>query len=233
MSGARTRSRRWRLPLLLALWASRASADEPTLTLADLAAYRAALSAKAETPPARVGFRDLWGAPERYRGRLVQVEGRLVRRFRQDAFGTFPPMAEAWAVSPAGDPFCLVFPDPASPASPPLGTPVRFVGTFLKRVRYQAGDGPRLAPLIVGGGPPVASVRASATSKPPRRYGTTLDWTAALAVAALVAFFLARMHLNKPVARNPVRATEPPPDFLTTADDVDLPDATNPAEARP
>ena len=220
MSGARTRSSRWRrrLPILLALWASQARADEPTLTLADLAAYQAALSAKADTPPARVGFRDLWGAPERYRGRLVQVEGRLVRRFRQDAFGTFPPLAEAWAVSPAGDPFCLIFPDPASPASPALGTPVRFVGTFLKRVRYRAGDGPRLAPLIVGGGPPVASARVSTVSKTPRRFGSTLDWTAGLAVAALVALFLARMHLNKPVALTPGRAMDPPPDFVTTAD---------------
>jgi hypothetical protein len=233
MSGPRTRSRRGCLTLLLALWSSRASGEEPTLSLADLAAYRAALTAKAEAPPARVGFRDLWGAPERHRGRLVRVEGRLVRRFRQEAFGTFPPLVEAWAVSPAGDPFCLVFPDGESPASPPLGTPVRFVGTFLKRVRYQAGDGPRLAPLIVGGGPLVASARAPATSRAPRRYGTTLDWTAGLAVAAFVAFFLARMHLNRPISRHPGRAMEPPPDFLTTADDVHLPGATNPAEDRP
>jgi len=156
-----------------------------------------------------------------------------VRRFRQDAFGTFPPLAEAWAVSPSGDPFCLVFPDSASRASPALGSPVRFVGTFLKRVRYQAGDGPRLAPLIVGGGPPVASARAPAASRPPRGFGSALDWTAGLAVAALVTLFVARMHLQKPVALTPGRATDPPPDFLTTADDVDLPDATNPAEARP
>ena len=57
-----------------------------------------------------VGFRELWDHPETYRGRRVQVEGRVVRRFRQGAFGTFPPLDEVWAVSPAGDPFCLVFP---------------------------------------------------------------------------------------------------------------------------
>ncbi len=209
---------RW--PILLALWASRASADEPSLTLADLSAYRSALSAKADAPAARVGFRDLWGHPERYRGRLVRVEGRLVRRFRQDAFGTFPPLAEAWAVSPSGDPFCLVFPDSASRASPPLGSPVRFVGTFLKRVRYRAGDGSRLAPLIVGGGPPVASARASASSKPEPGYGSTLDWTAGLVVAGFVALFVARMHLNKPVARTPGWASDPPPDFLTSPEEA-------------
>ena len=219
--------------MVLALWSSGASAEEASLTLADLAAYRAALSPKATAAPDRVGFRDLWGDPETYRGRVVRVEGRLVRRFRQDAFGTFPPLAEAWAVSPSGDPFCLVFPDSASRASPALGSPVRFVGTFLKQVRYRAGDGPRLAPLIVGGGPPVASAKAPAPPRPRRGYGSTLDWTAGLIVAGFVALFVARMHLNKPVARTPGRATDPPPDFLTTAGAVDLPDAPNPAEDRP
>ena len=219
--------------LLLALWGARASADEPSLTLADLPAYQAALSAKATIPPARVGFRDLWERPERYRGRPVRVEGSLVRQFRQAAFGTFPPLVEAWAVSPAGDPFCLVFPDSASRATPALGTRVRFVGTFLKQVRYQGGDGPRLAPLIVGAGPPVASAKPPAAPRPARRYGSTLDWTAGLLVAGFVALLVARMHLNKPVARTPGRAMDPPPDFLTTADDADLPDAKNPSEARP
>ena len=158
-----------------------------------------------------------------------------MRRFRQEAFGTFPPLTEAWAVSPAGDPFCLVFPnpDPASRATPALGTPVRFDGTFLKQVRYQGGDGPRLAPLIVGGGPPIASAKAPAPPRPRRGYGSTLDWTAGLIVAGFVVLFVARMHLNKPFARTSGWATDPPPEFLTSADDDPLPDATNPPEARP
>ena len=79
----------------------------------------------------------------------------------------------------------------------------------------------------------MVSARAPVGSKAPRGYGSTLDWTAGLAVAALVTLFVARMHLQKPVALTPGRATDPPPEFLTTADDVDLPDATNPTEARP
>ena len=38
---------------------------------------------------------------------------------------------------------------------PKLGQMVQFTGTFLKIVRFAAGDGTRLAPLIVGDQPPV------------------------------------------------------------------------------
>jgi hypothetical protein len=149
------------------------------LTLADLAAYRAALSGKAtgenaktSDPPVRVVFRDLWNRPETFRGRRVTTQGRIERIFRQGPIGSFPALAEVWIVSPAGDPFCLVVPnesgagilpvndhgveDRATPAAiPEQGQTVRFTGTFLKMVRYAGGDGARLAPLVVGNRPPV------------------------------------------------------------------------------
>jgi hypothetical protein len=156
------------------------------LGLADLAGYRAALSgkataddAKADDPPARVAFRDLWNRPDRFRGRRVTIEGRVLRIFRQGPVGSFPPLAEVWVTAPAGDPFCVVFPQPVPPGEdspkrgspaqaarnqgnevranlmPALGRTVRFTGTFLKQVSYAAGDGARLAPLVVGEGPPV------------------------------------------------------------------------------
>ncbi len=149
------------------------------LGLADLAAYRAALSGKAtiddarpSDPPAPVGFRDLWERSEAYRGRRVTIRGRLERTFRQGAVGSFPPLVEAWVFSASGDPICVVFPRPETPAGgasaigsapdsaddhrqdgraggsamPGPGRLVRFTGTFLKTVRYPAGDGERLAP---------------------------------------------------------------------------------------
>ncbi len=158
------------------------------LNLADLAAYRAALSgqptadhAKATDPPRQVHFRDLWNQPDAFRGRRVIVQGRVERIFRQAAVGSFPPLAEVWIASPAGDPFCVVFspkettvgddqpvgtnrPDKTSRspnrrerplATPVVGTTVRFTGTFLKMVTYAASDGQRLAPLIVGERPPL------------------------------------------------------------------------------
>ncbi len=104
---------------IVVLWTlglSRADASESALGLSDLAAYRAALSEHGLGPgesspvPVRVDFRALWDHPGDFQGRLVEVRGRLVRRFRQGAFGTFPPLEEAWIVAPSGDPFCLVFP---------------------------------------------------------------------------------------------------------------------------
>ena len=87
--------------------------------LADLAAYRAALSGRATAddarpsdPTARVGFRDLWERTEAYRGRRVTIGGRLERTFRQGAIGSFPPLVESWIFSPTGDPFCVVYPRP-------------------------------------------------------------------------------------------------------------------------
>jgi hypothetical protein len=157
------------------------------LSLTDLAGYSAALSgkptalgAKQTDPPSRVKFKDLWNRPDRFRGRRVTVEGRVMRIFRQGPVGSFPALAEVWITSPAGDPFCVVCPQGASndqkqagpgdlasvPAEeskgehedgrmPAQGRVVHFTGTFLKMVRYAGADTNRLAPLIVGDARPV------------------------------------------------------------------------------
>jgi hypothetical protein len=162
------------------------------LSLADLAGYRAALSgkptaddARASDPPTPVKFKDLWNRPDAFRGRRITIQGRVSRIFRQGPVGTFPPLAEVWITSPAGDPVCVVCPQPGSTddpatglqaaagekalpleekqrnaerggAMPELGRTVRFTGTFLKMVSYAGGDGARLAPLVVGDRVPMA-----------------------------------------------------------------------------
>jgi hypothetical protein len=149
------------------------------LSLADLADYRVALTgkptaddARPSDPPARVVFKDLWNRPEAFRGRRVVVKGRVQRIFRQGPVGSFPALAEIWIVSPTTDPICLVVPQESATAAlaankqsleagstfrqlPKLGQVVQFTGTFLKVVRFAAGDGHRLAPLVVGDQPPV------------------------------------------------------------------------------
>jgi len=172
------------VPVVLALGCYlRSFADDSDppqqLTLADLAGYRAALSgnaitddAKAADPPAPVSFKDLLNRPNAFSGRRVTVQGRVERIFRQGPVGSFPPLAEIWITSPAGDPFCLVVPQKggtgilsltthgqegratAQPI-PELGRMIRFTGTFLKLVGYAAKDGTCLAPLVVGHRPPV------------------------------------------------------------------------------
>jgi hypothetical protein len=213
------------------------SGQDDELSLADLTAYRAALSGKATAddarptdPSARVGFRDLWDRPDAHRGRRVTVEGRVGRIFRQGPVGSFPPLIQVWAYSPAGDPFCLVFPRPADSAAPVkesesraaipgLGQTVQFTGTFLKIVRYAAGDGPRLAPLVVGDRPPAPAVRGKGVSASPasgepgsparilraiggERAGpassawSPASWGLALALAAVAVGILAWQHLR-------------------------------------
>jgi hypothetical protein len=169
------------------------------LSLGDLASYRAALwgratrdDARPSDAPVRVGFRDLWERPEAFQGRRVIVHGRVERNFRQGPVGDFPPLAEVWATSPAGDPFCLVFP-PSGPIRrsdlrhdvdsphvtdrghepittstgvPERGRAVRFTGTFLKMVRYTASDGERIAPLIVGDRPPTSEPAGTNSREP-------------------------------------------------------------------
>ncbi|HZW31467.1 MAG TPA: hypothetical protein VFF52_12220 [Isosphaeraceae bacterium] len=169
------------IPLGLSALDGSAGADEPgtnpdqdrsrgdRLSLADLAAYRAALSgrptaddARPADPPVPVQFRDLWTHPGTFQGRRVTVRGRVERMFRQGPIGSFPPLVEAWIFSTAGDPFCVVFPlpvverghdagaTPPPPAVPQPGHWVRFTGTFLKMIRYTGADGARVVPLIVG-----------------------------------------------------------------------------------
>jgi hypothetical protein len=206
------------LGILLAVAGNnRVAADDAALTVADLAAYRAALSGQrgVTDPPAVVGFRELWDHPATYQGSRVQVQGRLARRFRQGSFGTFPPLEEAWVFSPAGDPFCLVFPATrehgqtkadAKAKVPGAAGSVRFAGTFLKLLEYQGADGPRRAPLIVGPAPPVAVMGTLEQSKQQARVAegplTQLDWTIALAATLAAALALAYQHLRRPLQRS-------------------------------
>jgi hypothetical protein len=242
------------------------------LGLADLAAYRAALSGKATAdearpsdPPVPVGFRDLWNRPEAYRGRRVTIRGRLERSFRQGAVGSFPPLVEAWIFSPSGDPFCLVYPRAgagtdagpstgppsvsapvsaddarrtdaraAGPAEPGPGRVVRFTGTFLKMVRYTAGDGDRQAPLIVGDRPPARQPPEAAgesTATPPgggeairtiggvsvddgpradRGTWSRSSWILGLVLTATAAAAIAAQHLRGARLRDPITSRARP-----------------------
>ena len=140
---------------------SRAVADEPTgLALSDLTAYRESLDGSPAGPAIAVTFRRLWDFSNDFERKRVRIEGRVARRFRQGAFGTFPPLVESWVVTPAGDPFCLVYPVPAADEKkividPGPGARVRFEGVYLKRLKYQASDTERLGLLIVGNQPPI------------------------------------------------------------------------------
>jgi len=228
----------WLAVLLLAHggWSSRAQSGsddlETRLGLADLAAYRAALSGKttaddahAAEPVPPVTFHDLWYHPENWRGRRVQVRGTVARIFRQDAVGGFPPLAEAWLSTPQGDLFCTVFP---TAGVPDVGQKVTFTGRFLKTIRYAGSDQPRLAPWIVGDRPPssaalapranepaaAAAFRAIGSSPEPepeweRQMGRRFEswspaaWMLGIALGLAGAGVLAWQHVRRPLAVRP------------------------------
>jgi hypothetical protein len=197
------------LCLTLMIATGSASADDSPLTLADLDAYRRALLAKPDDSAPEVKFRDLWDRPEAYAGRVVKVEGRVARRFRQGRFGEFPPLAEVWVVSPAGDPFCLVFPLVEGRESPEIGASVRFSGTFVKRIKYQGGDTARVAPLLVGPQAPTAATTAPEWTGPS---WSSNDWLMAVGAGLVVAMILARRHFAHPVESAPT--IDPAPAFV-------------------
>ena len=164
------------VPLLLGRTPALRAQDDGPLSIADLAAYRAALGpAKPGDPsPQPSTFRDLWDHPDASRGRRVEVGGRVERVFHQGPIGEFPALAEVWVVDAATDPLCLVFPESPDTPAPKPGDAVRFIGTFLRRVRYRGGDLDRLAPLIVGPGPP----RGRAAGRRPGRRAVSRRSTA-------------------------------------------------------
>ena len=200
--------------------------DEPDdagpLTIDDLGAYRHALrTPDADAPaPEATSFGDLWNDPEGYRGRRVTVEGRAARRFRQGAIGEYPPLVELWLASGQGDPTCVVYPEPIGGDPTPLGALVRFDGTFLRRLRYQGADEPRLAPLVVGPLPPevVRPPRGGSWRPigPFQRFDGWLIWSILL---ALIASTVARYVLLRPRSRRRSRAERaaiegPTPEFV-------------------
>jgi hypothetical protein len=185
------------------------SADDSHLGLADLEAYRVALATKPDGSAPLVGFRDLWDRPEAYVGRPVRVEGRVARLFRQPRLGEFPPLVEAWVVSPAGDPFCLVFPQVEGRSTPEVGALVRFSGTFLKRIKYQGGDTARVAPLLVG---PEGPSESSESSEAAGKSWSSTDWMMGLGAVVVISLVLARRHLNRPT--EPAASYDPPPIFV-------------------
>lgn len=198
----------------LALMLARQAVDDQPLGLAELEAYHAALEAGPSGEAVAATFRDLWDRPDAFRGRRVRVEGTIARRFRQGPVGDFPPLTELWVATPDRNLICLVHPDPgeAPPAKAPAeGSKVRFEGTFLKRVRYRGGDVDRLAPLVVGPGPP--EVVDTARMLMDRGAWGRIDWMVGVVAAAVVLMALLRVGLHRS-GRRPPRNPGPPPEFV-------------------
>lgn len=144
--------------------------DKKKLSLRDNPAYAELLKRSRQTPAGElaaesrreISFAELVGRPARYRGLPIHIEGTAYQILRvTDVPESLTPqkhLYEAWVVprdqirSKKKFPYCLVFEHP--PEGLPGGTNlhefVGFDGYFLKLLAYEAADGQRFAPMLVG-----------------------------------------------------------------------------------
>ncbi len=194
-------------------------------------------SAKAFAKAARrdVTYVHLFNEPERYRGEVVHVSGRLIR-----LLDFAPPdearaagvshLYEGWIMTDAfgENPVCIAFTD-----LPPgltvdnrrkYNDPVSFDGYFYKRYRYKAGDSKKAnefrdAPLLIGHSP-AGRFQTNAANEPSQSWEHDLIWVflevVGGAVLGLIALTLWFRHHDRRV-RHRIRASRhaefvPPPE---------------------
>jgi hypothetical protein len=137
--------------------------DKTPLQFRDMAAYEKLLMQARETTPAGLSakarrdvfYAHLWDHSSEFRGVPVHLLG-TVRRvlYYKSKLGRTGWLYEAWLITPESqkNPYVCVFED--APCGFPVGADVServmFNGYFLKLMKYEAGDVPRAAPLLVG-----------------------------------------------------------------------------------
>ncbi|MGO9465826.1 MAG: hypothetical protein ACLQIB_04110 [Isosphaeraceae bacterium] len=137
--------------------------DRTPISLRDNAAYSVLLARAREKSPsdlAAASRRDiflphLWETPAQYRGVPVHLLGAARQVLRYPSKLTPKGwLYEAWIFTPDATrvPYVCVFED--APQGLPIGTNIServvFNGYFLKVMKYQAGDVPRGAPVLIG-----------------------------------------------------------------------------------
>jgi hypothetical protein len=157
--------------------------DRTAMSFRDNAAYAYLLDKARQQLPsdlARQSRRDillthLWERPELYRGVPVHLLGTALRVLRfESKLSQTGWLYEAWIVTPDATryPYSCVFEEVPEgfPLGPNVSERVVFNGYFLKIMKYQAGDVPRGAPVLVGklgweASPPAAAPMAAAPGR--------------------------------------------------------------------
>jgi hypothetical protein len=185
--------------------------DKTSLSFRDMAAYDLLLTRAREATPADLAGRSrrdvfyahLWDQPKGYRGVPVHLLGTARRvLYYKSKLSRTGWLYEAWVFTPDGqnNPYVCVFEEAPKgfPVGPNVSERVVFNGYFLKLMRYEAGDVPRAAPLLVGriGWTP----RPDASGSPDR----SAYWLAG-AVAVMFLISLARwiVQLRRSLAPKP------------------------------
>lgn len=185
------------------------SGDGEFVGPADWGLYRELLENRVTEPSYPVSFAELWSHPESFRGRVVRVEGRITRQFRQPKGGDFPALIEAWLLDASGNPLCLLF--PATSLSE-TGESVCFEGTFLRIIRYRGLDGDRLAPLILSSAPPTILDREPEGVAALPEASTLEAWIAGMLAVVVIALLGVQHIKRRAIVVSSI--VESPPTFL-------------------
>jgi len=137
--------------------------DKTKLSFRDMAAYETLLTRSRQATAADLAasarrdvfYTHLWDRPAAYRGVPVHLLGTARRvLYYPSKLSRTGWLYEAWVVTPDGqnNPYVCVFEDAPKglPVGPNVSERVVFNGYFLKLMKYEAGDVPRAAPLLVG-----------------------------------------------------------------------------------
>ncbi len=123
-----------------------------------------------------VTYDDLWNHPAEYRGRVVRVQGKMIRlrahrvRKVEATNQGIDFIYEGWVVGPTPhrNPYCIVFvalPDGLEPQET-MDQPITFYGYFIKRFLYDAQTATRQTNLLIG---PTIYVENVVPVPPPRQ----------------------------------------------------------------
>lgn len=121
--------------------------------LVDWPALARALKADKAAQGRIVSFRELWLAKPGDLAEPLSISGVVLRRFRREPVGQFPALEELWVHT--DDDNLLVVTHPSQAKSPDKaditapGSAVDLVATYMRNVRYNAADEPRVAPWLV------------------------------------------------------------------------------------
>jgi hypothetical protein len=107
-----------------------------------------------------VTFDDLWNHPAEYRGRVIRVQGTMIRlrahkvRKPEATAQGIDFIYEGWVVgqTPHRNPYCIIFvtlPDGLEPQET-MNQPITFYGYFIKRFIYDAQTATRQTNLLIG-----------------------------------------------------------------------------------
>lgn len=165
--------------------------------------------ALARARPREVSFRELFGQPRSFRGRLVRMRGTLHRVEQLTAPRNDYGVDRYWQcwMEPAGGPSspvviqCLSLPE-GLPTGMDVDEPVEVTGYFFKNYAYNAADAIRVAPVIMTLEPSWRPMAASPVGGVGGRGGV------AVAVAATLAALIAATWLGAAVARRPRDAAD-------------------------